>query len=136
MNRIGLNRKLWSELGHRVERMTEDQRVAGALAMKPRRGLLLWFAAVLITLLALGIHLHVRFEVLRLGYATSQSKAKLNTLKLKERALKLEIATLKAPARIEREARERLGMDVADYSRIIFVEKSSGGFRLASGKVR
>ena len=136
MNRTDAPRRIWTALGARVERFADDRAVRQALAMRPRRGLLAWIFAVTLTLFAIGLHLHVRFEVVRLGYATSQAKARLNSLKLKDRALRLELATLTSPARIERDARERLGMDVADYSRIVFVSQGRTGSPIASGKVR
>jgi len=98
-------------------------------------GLAIWIITVLLALIVLGVHLHIRFEIVRLGYATSRARSGLHQLKLKHKALRLEAATLKAPARIEREVRQRLGMDVADHSRIIYVGRA-GGTRLASGKVQ
>lgn len=102
----------------------------------PRTGLILWIAAVVCALFALGFHLHVKFEVVRLGYETSQAKARLHGLRLREKALRLEIATLKAPVRVEREARERLGMDVADASRIRYLDPGGAAAQPTSGKVR
>jgi cell division protein FtsL len=67
-------------------------------------------------------HLHVRFEGVRLGYETSRARAVHTRLLLERRELRLELASLKAPDRVEAEARERLEMQVPDHERIVPVE--------------
>jgi cell division protein FtsL len=42
---------------------------------------------------------------------------------LERRELRLELASLKSPERIEIEARERLGMEIPDHRRIVPVGK-------------
>lgn len=80
-------------------------------------------------------HLSVRFEGVRLGYETSQARAERARLLVERRELRLELATLKSPKRVESEARERLGMEIPDHSRIILMGKknktvvASGGAR-------
>ncbi len=84
---------------------------------------------------AFVFHLHVRFEGVRLGYETSQARAERARLLVERRELRLELASLKAPQRVEAEARERLGMEMPDYRRIIPIGKkrravvASGGAR-------
>lgn len=67
-------------------------------------------------------HLHVRFEGVRLGYETSRARAVHTRLLLERRELRLELASLKSPDRVEAEARERLDMQVPDHERIVPVE--------------
>jgi cell division protein FtsL len=64
-------------------------------------------------------HLGVRFEGVRLGYETSKARALQTKLLLERRELRLELASLKAPARVQSDARDRLGMEVPDHDRII-----------------
>jgi cell division protein FtsL len=90
---------------------------------------------VAIVAAAFAFHLHVRFEGVRLGYETSQTRAERARLVVERRELRLELASLKAPQRVEAEARERLGMEIPDHRRIIPIGKkrktqvASGGAR-------
>jgi cell division protein FtsL len=70
---------------------------------------------------AFVFHLHVRFDGIELGYATSAARARQSRLLLEQRELRLELASLKSPARIEADARERLGMEVPGHDRIIVI---------------
>jgi cell division protein FtsL len=80
-------------------------------------------------------HLSIRFEGVRLGYETSQARAERARLLVERRELRLELATLKSPKRIETEARERLGMEIPDHNRIILMGKQTKTI-LASGGAR
>lgn len=66
-------------------------------------------------------HLRVRFDGIELGYATSAARARQSRLVLERQELRLELASLKSPARVQAEARERLGMDVPDHDRIVVI---------------
>ncbi|MBZ4419483.1 cell division protein FtsL [Myxococcus sp. RHSTA-1-4] len=60
---------------------------------------------------AVGIlHVTSRVLVVDMGYRLSREEAESRTLTRENDRLKLELATLKAPARLERVAREQLGM--------------------------
>ena len=74
---------------------------------------------VVLVAAAFVLHLHVRFEGVRLGYETNRARAHRTRLLLERRELRLELASLKAPDRVEAEARERLGMEVPDHRRIV-----------------
>jgi len=84
---------------------------------------------------AFVFHLYIRFEGVRLGYETSQVRAQRARLLVEQRELRLELASLKSPQRVESEAREKLGMEMPDYRRIIAIGKKrrtvlvSGGAR-------
>lgn len=84
---------------------------------------------------AFVFHLHIRFEGVRLGYETSGARAQRARLLVESRELRLELASLKAPERVEAEAREKLGMEMPDHRRIIPIGKkrrsvvASGGAR-------
>jgi cell division protein FtsL len=70
---------------------------------------------------AFVLHLHVRFDGIELGYATSAARARQSRLLLERQELRLELASLKSPARVEADARERLGMEVPGHDRIIVI---------------
>jgi len=95
---------------------------------RPDRGMTLGYV-IGITLLigvvtgAFVYHLGVRFEGVRLGYETSKARAMQTRLLLERRELRLELASLKSPGRVETEAREKLGMEVPDHDRIVPIGK-------------
>ena len=68
-------------------------------------------------------HLSVRFEGVRLGYETSKARSLQTRLLLEQRELRLELASLKAPERVEADAREKLGMEVPDHNRIVPIDR-------------
>ena len=70
---------------------------------------------------AFVFHLHVRFDGIELGYATSAARARQSRLLLERQELRLELASLKSPTRVEADARERLGMEVPGHDRIIVI---------------
>jgi cell division protein FtsL len=97
--------------------------------------LVLFFFAVIAASGAFVVHLNVRFEGVRLGYETSRARAERSRLLVERRELRLELASLKSPARVESEARERLGMEMPDHTRIIPIGKKLAPV-LASGRAR
>jgi len=72
---------------------------------------------------AFVFHLSVRFEGIRLGYETSKERSTQTRLLLERRELRLELASLKSPHRVEVEAKERLDMSVPDHRKIITIGK-------------
>jgi cell division protein FtsL len=90
---------------------------------------------VIIAVCAFVYHLNVRFEGVWLGYETSRARAERARLLVERRELRLELASLKAPSRIEAEAREKLGMKIPDHDQIIPVGKIQNTV-MASGRVR
>jgi cell division protein FtsL len=84
---------------------------------------------------AFVLHLHVRFEGVRLGYQTSQARAQRARLLVERRELRLELASLKAPKHVESEAREKLDMEMPDYRRIVSIGNKRKAV-LASGRAR
>ena len=78
-------------------------------------------------------HLRIRFEGIELGYATSSARARQSHLVLERQELRLELASLKSPALVEAEARERLGMDVPGHDRIIVIGEPKDQTPLSGG---
>jgi cell division protein FtsL len=69
---------------------------------------------------AVGIlHVTSRVLVVDMGYRLSKSETESRTLTRENDRLKLELATLKAPARLERLAREQLGMAMPAGSAVV-----------------
>jgi len=81
---------------------------------------------------AFVFHLHIRFEAIQLGYETSRARAERARLLVEQRELRLELASLKEPRRIEAEAREKLDMEIPDHQKIIPIGKQRRPL-LASG---
>jgi len=78
-------------------------------------------AVLLFTLFAAVGILHVtsRVMVVDMGYRLSRAEAESRTLTRENDRLKLELATLKAPTRLERVAREQLGMSMPAGSAVV-----------------
>ncbi len=105
----------------------------------PEPSSLLYLFAMLLVIVVVTasfvFHLHVRFEGVRLGYETSKARAERSQLLVERRELRLELASLKAPERVELEAREKLSMEVPDHGQIVVIGKrpkevlASGGAR-------
>ncbi|NMO15508.1 cell division protein FtsL [Pyxidicoccus fallax] len=71
---------------------------------------------------AVGIlHVTSRVLVVDMGYRLSREEAESRTLTRENDRLKLELATLKAPARLERVAREQLGMAMPKGGAVVSV---------------
>jgi cell division protein FtsL len=108
----------------------------------PRRGtgarlgpgyLLLLTLVILLVTAAFLVHLYIRFEGVRLGYETNRARATRTRLLLERRELRLELASLKSPARVETEARERLGMEIPDHRRIVPVGRKRKSITVSGG---
>jgi cell division protein FtsL len=71
-------------------------------------------------------HTWQRVEAIRLAYRVGEVTAEHRTLLRHNEHLRLEVATLKAPARIERLAREDLGMAPPRPSQVVVIRESGG----------
>jgi cell division protein FtsL len=79
---------------------------------------------------AVGIlHVTSRVLVVDMGYRLSKAQSEASTLTRENDRLKLELATLKAPARLERLAREQLGMIMPPGSAVVAVQPELPGVR-------
>jgi cell division protein FtsL len=75
------------------------------------------------------LHVWTRLEIVRIGYALSEETKLHQALREHEQRLRLELASRKDPAAIERIAREQLHMAPPDSSAIRIVSRSEGGGR-------
>jgi cell division protein FtsL len=72
---------------------------------------------------AVGIlHVTSRVLVVDMGYRLSKAESEGRALTRENDRLKLELATLKAPARLERLAREQLGMKMPSGSAVVSLQ--------------
>lgn len=79
-------------------------------------------------LAATGVfHTWQRVEGIHLGYRLGEVTSEHRNLMRQNEHLRLEVATLKAPARIERLAREEFGMEPPRPSQVIVVRSSPAG---------
>jgi cell division protein FtsL len=79
---------------------------------------------------AVGIlHVTSRVLVVDMGYRLSKAQSEANSLTRENDRLKLELATLKAPARLERLAREQLGMMMPPGSAVVSLQPELPGVR-------
>ncbi|MBN2718604.1 MAG: cell division protein FtsL [Deltaproteobacteria bacterium] len=86
----------------------------------------LLFICLSLAIAAAGVlyHLHIRFEGVRLGYEASEQRKIQTKLMLQRRELRLELASMKEPGRIEDEAREKLGMETPRAEEFVHVNKT------------
>ena len=89
------------------------------LFLLPATGLCLLFVAVGV------IHVTSRVMVVEAGYRMSQLEQENRALAHTHDKLKLELAFLKSPVRLERLAKEQLGMVPPPAERVIHVEKEA-----------
>lgn len=94
------------------------------------RVLLHLLPAVLLFALFAGVgilHVTSRVLVVDMGYRLSKAQAEERALTRENDRLKLELATLKNPARLEKLAREKLGMSMPSGSLVIALPKEAPG---------
>jgi len=108
-----LSRQLWG-LGllkrQQVERLT------------PRRRRKVFFSTVLLGLCLLGLallHVWLRLQVVHLGYVLSTTSKLHGQLEQENRELKVELATLTSPERLEAMARLRLGLTEPEKGQVV-----------------
>lgn len=104
--------------------------------MSRRRFIGLWLAAVVASAAAFIVHLTMRFENVRLGYAVDELRTEQRRLLEARRALEIEAETLRDPERIERIARELLHMETATPARIVPIGPGAASARRTAGRVR
>lgn len=86
--------------------------------------IVLWVLPVALVLLAyIGVHL----AVLDQAYAIQGLEERLEVLDREERQLRLEAAYLESPPRVERRARDELGLRPPDPQQVVFWNELTGG---------
>jgi cell division protein FtsL len=94
----------------------------GGLALPWQRRLFLGTLATVLALLALALlHVWLRVEVVRTGYHLSASAKLQRELEQENRELKVELASLTSPKRLEEMARQRLNLKEAARGQIVIL---------------
>ena len=88
---------------------------------------------IVVVAAAFVYHLGIRFEGVRLGYETSKARALQTRLLLERRELRLELASLKSPGRVESDARDKLGMEIPDHDRIVPIGEKNKVVSISGG---
>ena len=79
-------------------------------------------ALALASLLLIGVallHVWLRLQVVRMGYVLATTSKLYSRLEQEHRELRVEIATLTAPERLERLARKRLGLIPPEKGQVV-----------------
>ena len=106
---------------HAPERKAPEK-AADAEARKVERRLLAAIGLGLLVVVAMALLLvWVRLQTVDTGYALSAARRLTHRLEQEQRELEMEIATLTSPLRLERVARERLGMGSPGPGQIVNV---------------
>ncbi|OJH34220.1 cell division protein FtsL [Cystobacter ferrugineus] len=82
------------------------------------------------------LHVTSRVLVVDMGYRLSRAEAEERALTRENDRLKLELATLKNPARLEKLAREKLGMSMPAGPLVMALPAAGGGKRPARVEAR
>jgi cell division protein FtsL len=102
-------------------------RLAGLWDRLHSPGFAIALALTLTSLVVVALlHVWTRLEIVRIGYALSEETKLHQALREHEQRLRLELASRKDPAAIERAARESLHMAPPDSSAIRVVSRSGG----------
>lgn len=117
----------WQRQGEKIHRVITWP------SQSPSFGLTVGLAVSSLVLIAL-LYVWSRLEVIRIGYELSQQSKLARALAQHNQRLRLELATRKDPATIERFARERLHMAPPLPSAIRIVKSTKG--RSAEGSSR
>lgn len=110
-----LSRKIWG-LG-----LLKGQQVERFSAQKRRQ---LFLSALLLGLCLVGLallHVWLRLQVVRLGYVLSTTSKLHSQLEQENRELKVELATLTSPDRLEAMARARLGLVEPEKGQVVLL---------------
>jgi cell division protein FtsL len=90
----------------------------GARAERRRR--FVWTAFLTAALIGLVlVHVWLRLQVVQVGYVLSTSSKLQNRLEQENRELKIELATMTSPERLESLARRRLGLRPPEKGQVI-----------------
>lgn len=92
-----------------------------AVSLRNRRVKLFSAAMILVLGLAL-LYVWTRISVVQKGYEVSRLHKEVHTLSQEISRLEAEVARLKSPDRLEKIAREKLGMRLPQGDEIVFVE--------------
>jgi cell division protein FtsL len=97
----------------------QKPRIDRAVRTQRRRRLLHHSVALLCLASVALLYVWLRLQVVNLGYALSATTKLQQRLEQEQRELKLELATLTSPERVEAMARQRLGLRPPEKGQVI-----------------
>jgi cell division protein FtsL len=97
--------------------MVKRERAVRSTASRWRLFLGIFLGLALIA--AVLVHVWLRLQVVRMGYVLSTTSKLQTRLEQENRELKVELATLISPDRLEAQARQRLGLAAPEKGQII-----------------
>jgi cell division protein FtsL len=98
--------------GQKKERIARGDRL--------RRHPVLWIAVLALVLVGVTLlHVWLRLQVVHMGYVLATTSKLQNQLEQENRELKVELATLTSPDRLEAMARQRLGLRPPEKGQVI-----------------
>ena len=106
----------------RRQTLTREEIRRGAL-----RSTMIWWVLGLAIIVAIAgvVHVWVRLQTIKIGYAISLEKQTQKHLRENNSALAIQLSALKAPKRIEKVARERLKMDFPRPGQVVELVRST-----------
>lgn len=102
-----------------TRRMTTAKRERAARSTASRWRMLLGIFLGLALIAAVLVHVWLRLQVVRMGYVLSTTSKLQTRLEQENRELKVEIATLLSPDRLEALARQRLGLTAPEKGQVV-----------------
>jgi len=104
-------------------RILRKQRVRTktAPAIEGQHRSFLLYAVFLLLVLSVLLYVWTRIQVVQLGYEISSAVGEKETVILAHNELKVEIATLRSAQRLEKKAREQLGMSLPNSNQLIII---------------
>jgi cell division protein FtsL len=105
----------------------QTKRAAGVKGARPeRQGVSIrhrrFLGSAVLVLALIGVvlvHVWLRLQVVHMGYVLSTTSKLQNRLEQENRELKLELATMTSPDRLEAQARKRLGLVPPEKGQVI-----------------
>lgn len=98
----------------------QRQRGERVTLQRRRRLLIVWLLAPCLVGLAL-LHVWLRLQVVHMGYVLSATSKLRGQLEQENRELKVELATLTSPDRLEAMARKRLGLASPEKGQVVIL---------------
>ena len=104
-----------------ARKIASIKRERAAHSRASRWRLLLGIFLGLALIAAVLLHVWLRLQVVRLGYVLSTTSKLQSRLEQENRELKIELATLTSPDRLEALARQRLGLTAPEKGQVIIL---------------
>ncbi|MBW2039308.1 MAG: cell division protein FtsL [Deltaproteobacteria bacterium] len=102
-------------------KVLQKQRVSSRVRVKTQGPSIMLSGLFLLLILSIIFYVWTRVQVVQFGYEISSALNEKEAAIIAHNELKLEIATLRSAQQVEREAREKLGMDLPRKDQLIII---------------